>query len=152
LSSVHVIELPQVPKGCNFVCDKYALSRERYYFVRVNVSPKRRGQFSIAVAVSLNRDKSTLDARDTLEIAPLTVGSFGIWQFMQVPRFDWALVDTHSELISHFGADVVPPRSPYLWVPTTYEQPLEKIISEAVGHVNQTLRRCVFPRLEIAVP
>jgi hypothetical protein len=152
LSPVHVIEVPQVPRGCNFICERYALTRSRYYFMQVDLSPKRRGQFSISVAISPRRDKSTLDSRGVSDISPMAVGSFGIWQFMQVQRFDWALVDTHSELISHFGGDVVPSRSAYLWVPTTYEQPLEEIISEALTHVNQTLRECVFPRLEIAVP
>jgi len=36
LLPVHLPEVPQVPKGCNFLCDDYAATRSRYYFVQVD--------------------------------------------------------------------------------------------------------------------
>ncbi len=142
-------EVPQVPKGCNYLCDAYGDTRSRYYFIRLNFSSKCRGQFSIGVTISPSPERSTLDPAMASQPTSTSIGSFGIWQFMHRPRFDWSLVDLEAESMALLGISSGSPKSPNEWRPSTYTQPVEKIVEEAIAHVNQTLRTHVFPVLQI---
>jgi len=93
--------------------------------------------------------ESILPPSEDREPTPESVGAFGIWQFMHRPRFDWSLVDLEAESMALLGISSGLPNSPNVWRPSTYDQPLEKIVEEAIAHVNQTLRTFVFPVLQI---
>ena|SRR3974390_3358624 len=155
LKPVDLDEVPRVPKGCNFLCDAYGASRGYYYFVTLDFSPKRRGDFTVGITVSTSPNRSTLDPGETSRPSASTVGSYGIWQFMGRPRFVWALVDLEAERDALFAELGTPMpelgrrRSPNVWQPSTYGQPFEKIADEAIAHLNHTLRTEVFPVLEI---
>ena len=61
LKPVDLKEIPRVAKGCNFLCDLYGKTRSRYYFVRLNFSPKCHGQFSIGITISPSANHSILE-------------------------------------------------------------------------------------------
>lgn len=149
LKPVNLQELPQIPKGCNYLCDAYGEARSRYYFVRLDFSPKRRGEFSIGVTVSPSPERSALDPAMAKEPTSTSIGSFGVWQFMKRQWFAWSLVDLEAESMALLGLSSGLSKSPNVWRPGTYGQPLEKIADEAIVHVNQTLRTHVFPVLQI---
>ena len=150
LKPVYLKEIPQVPKGCNFLCDAYGSSRERYYFILLVFSQKKRGEFSIEIVVSPSADRSTMGPATGIP-SPRAIGTFGIWQFMRRQRFAWALVDLAADTKALLGISSGLPPSPNVWRPATYNQPLENIIDEAISHVNQTLRASVFPVLQIEI-
>lgn len=155
LKPVDLDEVPRVPKGCNFLCDKYGATRDYYYFIAVEFSPKRRGQFTVRIAVSSSPKESTLDSAMGLEPSPTTKGSFGISKFLGKQQFAWALVDIEAErdvLFAKLGTpmpDLGANRSARIWRPSTYDQPFDKVADEAIAHLNHTLRTEVFPKLEI---
>jgi|GEM_PF-5186477 len=158
LKQVDIDEVPRVEKGCNFLCDLYGESRKRYYFLRINFSPKRRGEFSVGISISPSPARSILEhPLVSPELTPFSIGMFGIWKFLDLPRFDWALVDIDSEqnaLFSKLGLPGIKSgsrRSANVWRPSTYDQPFFKIAEEAVSHLNYTLRSRVFPVLEISL-
>ena len=149
LKPVDLDEVPRLAKGCNFICDDYGKTKGRYYFVHVDFSPKRRGEFSIGVVVSPSPGRSMLDPAMVDHPTCTSIGSFAIWKFMRRSHFVWALVDLDAESIALLGFSSGLPKSPNVWRPTTYDQPIEKICDEAIAHVNQTLRTQVFPVLQI---
>ncbi len=156
LKPVDLIEVPRVPKGCNFLCDSYGAKRGYYYFLAVEFSPKCRGQFTLRVVVSPTPNHSTLDYA-WVHPSPTTVGSFGVSKFIGKQMFSWALVDLGAERDALFARLEMPNpflesnRTERLWRPSTYDQPFEYIAQEAITHLNDTLRSKVFPVLEIEV-
>jgi len=158
LKQVDLDEVPRVPKGCNFLCDKYGATRGYYYFVAVEFSPKRRGQFSVRIAVSPSAQQSTLDTVMGFPPSPTTTGSFGIADFLGRKHFAWALVDLEAERDALFAKLGTPMpelgnnRHDRIWRPSTYDQPFDKIADEAIAHLNHMLRTNVFPKLEIETP
>jgi hypothetical protein len=154
LRPVDLDEVPWMPKGCNFLCDAYGASRGCYYFVTVDFSPKRRGQFSVYITVSHSPKKSALGPAWG-EPSPTTTGSFGITKFIGKQQFDWALVDLEAQRDALFAKLGTPMpelgnnRHDRIWRPSTYDQPFDKIADEAITHLNHMLRTKVFPVLEI---
>ncbi|MEO8428133.1 MAG: hypothetical protein ABI651_13565 [Verrucomicrobiota bacterium] len=142
-------EVHRRPKSCNFLCDAYGAIRNRYYFLQFNFSPKRRGEFTMTITISASRKESILPASEDLTPSPQSIGAFGIWQFMHRPRFDWSLVDLEAESTALLGLSSGLPKSRNVWQPSTYGQPLERVVDEAIAHVNKTLRTHVFPVLQI---
>lgn len=67
--------------------------------------------------------------------------------------FWWTLKDNHGESIEFWEKLGVEPyplmseRPDNRWVPSTYEQPLPKIMDEAVTNLTDALREHVFPTL-----
>ncbi len=149
LQPVDLQELPRVPKGCNFLYQGGGGVPGYYYFVCFDFSSKRRGEFSIGVTISQSPERSTLNPAMVDKPTPTSVGSFGIWQFMGRHYMAWALVDLEAEAKALFGLTSGLPKSPDVWRPTTYDQPLEKIVEEAIADVNQSLRKHVLPALQI---
>ena len=117
--------------------------------MHLDFSSTRSGEFSIGITVSPSSDRSTLDPALVSEPTPISLGSSGIWQFIRKPRFNWSLVDLEAESMALLGFSSGLPKSPNVWRPSTYAQPLEGIVEEAITHVNQTLRTHVFPVLQI---
>jgi len=142
-------EVKRRPKNCNFLCDDYATLRGRYYFFQIDFSRRRRGELSITITLSKSQGESILPASDDPEPTPLSLGAFGIWQFMQRPSYAWSIVDLEAESMALLGISSGLAKPPDVWCPTTYHQPLEKIVEEAIADVNQTLRKYVLPTLQI---
>jgi len=117
--------------------------------VSLDFSPKCRDQFSIGIVISPSPERSTLDPAMVDQPTPTSIGSFGIWQLMGRPYFAWALVDLEAETKALLGLSSGLPKSPDVWRPATYDQPLEKIVDEAIADVNLRLRAHVFPMLQI---
>ena len=90
-----------------------------------------------------------LQGEPAVNLSPVSVGSFAIWQFMGHQRYDWALVDNEAESIALMGFSTGLPKSTNLWRPTTYQQPIEKICDEAIEDINRTLRKYVFPVIQL---
>lgn len=157
LKPVELDEIPRVPKGFNYLCDVHGEARGRYYFFAIEFSPKRRGQFSLRVAVSPSPQRSTLGSALTSRPSALATGSFGIARFLDKKQFAWALVDLEAErdeLFKDLGVampDLGDNRSEWLWRPSTYEQSFEGIAAEAIAHLNDMLCTKVFPVLEIDI-
>lgn len=155
LSGVDLQEIPRVPKGCNFVCDAYGITRQRYYFISFDFSPKCRGQFTVRVTASESRERSILGQVTKTDPSPSAIGMFPIARFVNRPRLAWQLVDIQGErnaLFARLGGEedqVTPSRSKNVWHPSTYNQPIEKTSDEAIASINDILRRNVFPVLEI---
>jgi hypothetical protein len=155
LKSVDLDEVSGVPKGFNFLCDAYGQTRGRFYFFAIEFSPKRRGQFSLRVAVSSSPEHSKLGSVLTSKPAAGAIGSFGIARFLGKNQFAWALVDLEAErdaLFKDLGVpmpDLGDNRSNRIWRPSTYEQTFEAIAAEAIAHLNDMIRTKVFPVLEI---
>ena len=148
-------EVPKVPKGCTYLCDAYASTRGRFYFISFDFNPRCRGEFSLGVTISPSPNRSVLDPAEAPKATPFTLGSFGIWQFLDKPWLAWALVDLEAEQRALFlQAGVEDPLSElgprrHVWRPTSYAQPFEKIAEEALNDVNEKLRSKVFPVLQI---
>ena len=147
LEQVDINEIPKAPRGCNYRL-KVSMN-DRFYFVRIEFNRKKRGEFSIGITASLTPIRSTLDASGDRIPCRTSIGSFGIWQFPNVPFRAWSLVDLELENVCFLGLGTGLPPSPQVWRPTTYSQPIDRIIEEAITNVTKILKNNVFPTLEI---
>lgn len=156
LKPVNLDETPKLPKGCNFCCDRYASTREVYYFVTFDFSQRRQGEFSVGITVSNSPEKSVLNPPVDYRPAPTNVGSYSIAVFMGRSAFRWDLVDvdaiTNATLASLGGPPIAMAGhvAANTWKPSSYALPFVQIVDEAVCDVSDKLRRFVFPKLEIA--
>ena len=155
LKPVDLNEVPRMPKGTNFLCEACGDTRELYYFIAIEFSPKLRGQFTVRVAISDSPNRSTLGSAMGLSPSPTTKGSFGVQRFLGQQQFSWALVDLEKErdeLLAEIGMPIPElgnNRTHNIWRPSSYEQPFESIAQEAIEHLNSVLRTKVFPVLKI---
>lgn len=156
LKSIDVVEVPRLPKGSNFVCDKYLSERGRVYFVWFDFSQKRVGEFGVGISVSDTPSRCVRDP-GLNKPSPEGLGIYDVGQFGS-PKRTWALVDVNAELAKVFtslGADTngfLPPRPQSTWFPTGFELTEGEVFSAAVADIGMTLTKFVFPTLQIEHP
>ena len=155
LKRVDLTEVPSVPKGSNFICDEYFRKRDRAYFIRFDFSQKRVGEFTIGITVS---DSLTRSIREHGLESPSSsaLGMFSIGQFLPVQSRTWALRDINAEVDQLFQSLGQEPvgfgkiRSTLTWYPSSFDLPQKEIVDAAIADVGATLKKHVFPKLEIA--
>src|SRR4051794_10448562 len=81
LKPVHLIEVPQLNKGTNFICDRYLPERGRAYFIHFDFSQKRFGEFSIGVTVSDSLTRSIMEHAMGAP-SPTALGMYAIGPFI----------------------------------------------------------------------
>lgn len=158
LKLVDLDEIPRLPKSSNFCCDDYFSSRGVCYFVTIDFSARRHGEFMVGITVSPSREKSVLNPSTYNPPSPSHVGSYNLAEFLDRQSCRrWDLVDVDAKtsaicnelgipmmtLLDHAAADV--------WKPSSYSLPFDQIADEAIHDVSDKLRRFVFPKLEITI-
>ncbi|MBL9175357.1 MAG: hypothetical protein JNL10_17585 [Verrucomicrobiales bacterium] len=154
LKPVDLAEIPQLPKGCRFLCDDYFAERGRAYFIFFDFSLRRIGEFSLGITVS---DSVTRCIRDYSLDAPSShaLGMYSVGQFMGVQMRDWAIADVDGQVDALFRSLGQQPvgfaqtRSRHRWYPTSFELPQLEIFDAALADVSATLKEYVFPKLQI---
>lgn len=154
LKPVDLEEIPQLPKGCRFLCDDYFAERGRAYFIFFDFGLRRIGEFSLGITVS---DSVTRCIREHgLDTpSPHSLGMYSVGQFMGAQRRDWALADVDGQVDAVFRSLGQQPvgfartRSPYRWYPASFESPKMEIFDAALADVSATLKEYVFPKLQI---
>jgi len=154
LKPAHLVEVPQLNKGSNFLCDHYFPERGRAYFLHFNFSQKRVGEFSIGVTVS---DSLTRSIREhgTGAPSPTALGMYAIGLFIGRQTRRWALIDHNAQADELFHSMGVEPvgfagmRSRNTWCPPSFDVPQDQIINAALDDVNTVLRQEVFPKLQV---
>lgn len=157
LKPVDLDEVPRQPKGSNFRCDDYFSTRGVCYFVSVDFSQRRQGEFLVGITVSPLGEKSILSPPENYTPTPTSIGTYNLAKFLNRQSFRWDLVDvdakTNAILVSLGGAAIPTPDyvAANVWKPSSYALPFEQIADQAIRDVSDKLRRFVFPKLEIAV-
>jgi hypothetical protein len=154
LMPVNLQEIPLVQKGSTFVCADFFAERGRAYFIRIDFSQKRHGEFSLGITVS---DSLTRSIREHgLETpSPSALGMYAIGQFVPAQTRRWALIDRDAEVDEFFRSLGQEPvglaqmRSAYCWYPPSFELPQSEIFDGAISDVGAVLKEHVFPKLEI---
>ncbi|MFN3407709.1 MAG: hypothetical protein ACK45B_01835 [Limisphaerales bacterium] len=157
LRPVELNEVPVLPKGCKFRCDDYVLDRGIYYFITIDFSQRRLGEFSVRVTVSDVPDKSIWDPATDDEPGPNSLGSHSIATFMGRQAYRWDLLGLaarndaamHAAGIHLPGVSTIP--SANTWHPSSYDRPFEQIANEAINDVSDKLRKFVFPKLRVEI-
>ncbi len=151
---VHLIEVPQLNKGSNFICDHYFPQRGRAYFIQFNFSPKRIGEFTIDITVSNSVTRSILDHAWGTP-SPTDIGMYAIGKFIGVQTRRWALID-HGAQADEFDRSLgLEPmgfanmRSRNTWFPPSFAVPQEQIFDSVLDDVNSVLKEHVLPKLQI---
>jgi hypothetical protein len=153
LKPVNLVEVPRLPNGANFLCDRYFSERGRAYFIWFDFPQKRFGEFHLGISVT---DTLTQSIRDhgLAKPTPTALGIYDVVQFGS-PKRTWALVDIEAESDKFFQSlgmdtsDLALPRSQSTWFPQSYEVPEAQIFDEAITDVAATLAKYVFPALQI---
>jgi hypothetical protein len=154
LRPVHLIEVPQLNKGTNFICDHYFPERGRAYFIQFNFSQKRFGEFSFGVTVSDSLTRSILE-HGAGAPSPTALGRYAIGPFSGAQTRRWALID-HGAQADEFDRSLgLEPvgfagmRSSNTWYPPSFAVPQEEVFDSVLQDVNSVLRQHVFPKLHI---
>jgi hypothetical protein len=154
LKPVHLIEVPQLDKGSNFLCDRYFPERGRAYFLQFNFGQKRIGEFSIGVTVSDSVTRSVLE-HGTETPSAKALGMYGIGSFIGTQTQRWALIDHGAEAdalwrsLGHEPMGFAAMRSRCTWYPRSFAIPQEELFALVIENVNSVLKQHVFPKLEI---
>lgn len=154
LKPVDLAEIPQLPKGCRYLCDDYFAERGRAYFIFFDFSLRRIGEFSLGITVS---DSVTRCIREHGLAVPSSsaLGMYSVSQFMGIQRRDWALADVDAQVDAFFQSLGQQPvgfaqkRSRYRWYPTSFELPQVEIFDAALADISAILKEHVFPKLQM---
>src|SRR5215831_18453170 len=97
LKPVDLAEIPPLPKGCRFLCDRYLAKRGRAYFIFFDFSLRRVGEFSLGITVS---DSVTRCIREHGLDAPSAygLGMYSVGQFIGTQTRTWALIDVDAQV------------------------------------------------------
>jgi hypothetical protein len=155
LRPIEVAETPMRPRGSNFVCDNFLRTRGHLYFFSVEIPPKRSEELTLEITISDSKERSRLEIgwrQDLLSLKPRT---YRIGAFLNGKDFWWALADVNaknSALMESLGAPAIGTSAlqrANSWKPSSFDEPIETIVKEAVQDVNSKLRQHVFPKLHI---
>lgn len=154
LKPAHLIEVPQLNKGSNFLCDHYFPERGRAYFLHFDFSQKRVGEFSIGVTVSDSVVRSILE-HGTSAPSATAIGMYGIGPFIGAQTRRWALIDHGAEADALWRSLGQEPmgfatmRNRSTWYPQSFAIPQEDLFDCVIENVNSVLKQHVFPKLQI---
>lgn len=154
LKPVHLVEVPQLNKGSNFLCDHYFPERGRAYFLHFIFSQKRVGEFSLGFTISDSVARSILE-HATGEPSATAIGMYGLGRFIGVQTRRWALIDHNAQaddLDRSLGLEplgLAGRRMPHTYYPPSFGVPQGEIFDSVLGDVNAVLKQHVFPKLQI---
>ncbi len=155
LKPARIKQISGVRKDACYLCDSFAQSRNRYYFVTFEFHPKQPGQFSISITISDSIAEPLQESFTETHLSPDKIGTFTIAAFLGKPSFSWMLYDWDAQNVAYWkslGADMPSVRGldlPNIWKPSSFELPPERIVEETIQDINDKLKKQVFPKLQI---
>ena len=156
LRPIHLKEIPQRPRGSNFLCDRYFQERGLVYFFSIGFAPKRPGQFTLSVTISDTQERSIFTGGGADELRVGKLGTYRIAAFMKRQDWWWCLSDVEKEaddfMVSLGGGPIYAGRKlPHRWRANSYAVPLEQIVREGVLDLNAQIREYVLPQLNLVL-